>query len=80
MSLWVNGEPVGFGYKGLQGGGALIGRIENKTISDPQVLFLNFSFSISHLIVTFQAVILMPGHRYQQCNELMLFCFMDMLQ
>ena len=34
---------------------------------------VNFSFSISHLIVTFQAVILMPGHRYQHCNLLIVF-------
>ena len=37
VSLWVHGKPVGFGYKGLQGGGTLIGRTHNKTISDPQV-------------------------------------------
>jgi len=40
VSLWVNGKTVGSGYKGLQGGCAIIGRTHQKTISDPQAVIL----------------------------------------
>ena len=37
--LWVSGRPVGLGYKGTQGGGAIIGRTHQQKISDPQVKY-----------------------------------------
>jgi len=40
VSLWLYGTCVGLGYKGLQGGGAIIGKCHDNKISDTQAVVL----------------------------------------
>ena len=69
VSLWVCGTCVGLGYKGLQGGGAIIGKYHNDKISDTQVAAGSHMFWLCpHFTNLLRWILLSRRARPQYCH------------